>query len=56
MISSNCDALVMNGLIALGGKPDALEGTVGGPGAGVNQGKMGERNDVENGLPNVFRE
>lgn len=35
------------GLIAFGSEPDALDGAVGGPGAGVDQGKMDERNDMK---------
>lgn len=45
-----------DGLIALGSEPDALDGAVGGPGTGIDEGKMSERNDVENDLPDVFRE
>jgi len=43
-----------NGLIAFGSQPDALEGAIGGPGAGMDERPMGERNDVEDVLANVL--
>jgi hypothetical protein len=53
-----CDCLDLgcfgDGLIALGSESDALDGAVGGPGARIDEGEMGEGNDVQNDLPDIF--
>ncbi|MBI2440540.1 MAG: hypothetical protein HYV35_04125 [Lentisphaerae bacterium] len=43
-----------NGLVTFDSQPDALDGAIGGPGAGMDQGPMGKRDDMKNGLADVI--